>query len=38
MQLAIPGLTVPWGHTVYLWTAIALSVGVHEVILMHLFV
>lgn len=31
LGIALPGLTVPWGHAVYLWIATALSLGVHEV-------
>ncbi|EIE24169.1 hypothetical protein COCSUDRAFT_41457 [Coccomyxa subellipsoidea C-169] len=30
LGVALPGLTVPWGHAVYLWIATALSLGVHE--------
>ena len=31
MGLAVPGLTVPWGHAGYLWLATAASIAVHEV-------
>ena len=31
LGLAVPGLTVPWSHAVYLWLATAFSIGVHEV-------
>ena len=31
MVVAVPGLTVPWSHTVYLWLATALSFCAHEV-------
>ena len=31
MGLAVPGLTVPWGHAGYLWLATAASVAFHEV-------
>ena len=31
LGLAVPGLTVPWSHAVYLWLATAVSIGVHEV-------
>lgn len=31
MSLAVPGLTVPWTHSIYLWVATAISIGVHEV-------
>lgn len=31
MGIALPGLTVPWGHALYLWLATAVSLGVHEV-------
>ncbi|DBB04615.1 TPA: hypothetical protein ACH3X1_012685 [Trebouxia sp. C0004] len=30
MGLAVPGLTVPWGHAGYLWLATAASIAVHE--------
>ena len=35
MGMAIPGLTVPWTHAVYLWIATGLSMAVHEVGLMQ---
>ncbi|KAK9817848.1 hypothetical protein WJX72_003051 [[Myrmecia] bisecta] len=28
--LAVPGLTVPWSHGIFLWVATAVSVAVHE--------
>lgn len=31
LGLAVPGLTVPWTHSIYLWLATAISIGVHEV-------
>ena len=31
MGLAVPGLTVPWGHAGYLWLATAASIAFHEV-------
>lgn len=31
MGLAVPGLTVPWGHAGYLWVATAASIAIHEV-------
>lgn len=31
MEVAVPGLTVPWSHTVYLWLATAISFCAHEV-------
>lgn len=31
MGLAVPGLTVPWGHAGYLWIATAACIAVHEV-------
>ena len=31
MGLAVPGLTVPWGHAGYLWIATATSIAIHEV-------
>ena len=31
MGLAVPGLTVPWGHAGYLWIATAASIAIHEV-------
>lgn len=30
MGLAVPGLTVPWGHAGYLWLATAASIAFHE--------
>ena len=29
--LAVPGLTVPFSHTAYLWVATLLTMAVHEV-------
>ena len=31
MVVAVPGLTVPWSHAIYLWLATAISFCVHEV-------
>lgn len=31
MGLAVPGLTVPWGHAGYLWIATAAAIAIHEV-------
>lgn len=31
MGLAVPGLTVPWGHAGYLWIATAACIAIHEV-------
>ncbi|KAI3429503.1 hypothetical protein D9Q98_005592 [Chlorella vulgaris] len=30
LQLAIPGLTLPWSHAAPLWLALAISLAVHE--------
>lgn len=30
LSMAIPGLTVPWSHGIYLWLATAVSISVHE--------
>ncbi len=32
MVVAVPGLTVPWSHAIYLWLATAVSFCVHEVV------
>lgn len=29
--LALPGVTVPWGHSLVLWLATAVSLAAHEV-------
>ena len=31
LELVLPGVTVPWAHALYIWTATALSLAVHEV-------
>lgn len=31
LVVAVPGLTVPWSHAIYLWIATAISFGMHEV-------
>ena len=31
MELVLPGVTVPWAHALYLWSATAVSLGAHEV-------
>jgi len=31
LGLAVPGLTVPWNHAIYLWLATAISFAAHEV-------
>ncbi len=31
LELVLPGVTVPWAHALYIWTASALSLAVHEV-------
>eukprot|EP00884_Botryococcus_braunii_P021430 jgi/Botrbrau1/7971/Bobra.9_2s0122.1 len=31
LSLAIPGVTIPWSHGLYLWLAAILSISVHEV-------
>lgn len=31
LEFAVPGLTVPWSHAIYIWLAAAVSVCVHEV-------
>lgn len=31
LTLAIPGVTIPWSHGLYLWLAALLSMSVHEV-------
>jgi hypothetical protein len=31
LQLAIPGVTLPLAHTLYIWAALVLSLAVHEV-------
>ncbi len=37
MGLAVPGLTVPWGHAGYLWVATAASIAIHEVNYCHVW-
>ena len=31
LQLAVPGVTLPLGHALYMWAALVISLAVHEV-------